>query len=186
MPLAPASPQPAAPFAQATAALLPSHAVSLLSPRIAHLPARNKRGPAPNAFTQPPFVLVKRAQGLGHGCARAAGLPQDAQESLPTSVLVKRAGVLSVLLQGFLELRSSRVSVPESHHLAQRREGHWRAFCHLPVRGLGNWLPGARMLPEARQVVLVRSFSSHCRAPLIALSSRGAKAVLNGVGACRV
>jgi len=186
MPTAHASPQPADAFAQATAAPLPSHAASLLSPRIAHLPARNKRGPAPNALTQPPFVLVKRAQGFGHGCARTAALHQDAEESLPTSALVKRVGVLSVLLQRFLELRFSRVSVPETHHLAQRQEGHWRAFFHFPVRRLENWLPVARMLPEARQVVLVKSLSSHCRGTLVALCSRRKKAVLNCVGACCV
>jgi len=185
MPLATASPYLPDTFAKATAAPLPNHAVSLLSTRVAHLPARNKRVPAPHAPTLPPFVLVKRAPGLRHGCAVETRF-RDALRSLPTSVLVKRVGVLSVLLQEFLQLRSSRASVPATHPLAQRHEGHWRAFCHSEMQGLGAWSAVTEMPCEAGQVVLVRSFSSHCRAPLIALNSRGAKAVLNGVGACRV
>lgn len=186
MPLTPASLHPPKRFAPAPAAHLPHRRVSLLSPYPAHLPARNQtRSPAHSPAPPTPFVLVKRRQGLGHACAGMTMHYRDALKALPTSVLVKRVLGRSVFLAGASASRVTPTCVAWIHAIGHRVEAQcWTRW--LEGKRLAGFREAvARPLRKARQIVLVKSFSSPCPAPLPQQRLPGVGLALSGWGVCR-
>ncbi len=187
MPPAPALLLPPKMFAQAPAAHFRNRPVTQPLPYPTHLPARNQtRSPAhaPAHLTQ--FVLVKRRMGLGHACAGLTARHWDAVKAFPKSVLVKRSLGPAVFLEAVSASPFRPVSVSWTTPLAQRGHRHWWALGHAATRMRGCRARVAGLLYVARQIILVESFSSPCRAPLVPLCRPWAVVVLNGVEVCRV
>jgi len=186
MPLAPATLHLPKRVAPAPAAHLPTRPVTQPSPYPAHLPARNQtRSPAHAPAPLTPFVLVKRRQGLGHACAGMAMHCRGALKALPTSVLVKRVLGRSVFLAGASASRVTPTCVAWTHATGHRVEAQcWTRW--LEGKRLAGFREAvARPLRKARLIVLVKSFSSPCPAPLPQQRLPGVGLALSGWGLCR-
>lgn len=186
MPPAPALLLPSKMFAQAPAAPFLNRPVTKPSPYPAHLPARNQTRPpahAPAPFTS--FVLVKRRQGLGHACAEVTMRCLGALKALPKSVLVKRLDALSIFLGAVSAPRVTPTCVAWTHATGHRVEAQcWTRW--LEGKRLAGFREAvARPLRKARRIVLVKSSSGPCPAPLPQQRLPGVGLALSGRGLCR-
>ena len=201
MPLTPPTLSPSEKFAPAPVASLPTHPVSLLLPRPARpvseigdrrfpqsraLPlfALVKRRPAwdrVSGWVQsrcsgvlkalPPSVLVNFARGFWRTTAGAIGFGSGAWKALTPSVLVKRVASVEVHCPPVFD---------------QRLGGQCWSGNVSGKRALGFGSAVAGEVRQARQSVLVKSFSNSCNAPLPLFCDPVAGPALNGWGVFRV
>jgi len=116
----------------------------------------------------PQSVLVNAARGLWRSSAWSSALGLVARKALSHSVLVKRVAQTLVHRASAFDQRLEVQSCPENAS-AKR------------VLGLRSGIAGE--VRQARQIVLVKSFSSTCYAPLPPSCDPGASSGLNGFGA---
>ncbi|MBP2483355.1 hypothetical protein J3A72_003647 [Stenotrophomonas sp. PvP093] len=200
MPLAPATPRRSKKFSPAPAASLPTHPAPHLptdaAPPVSEI--RDRRFPHAPALFQ--FVLVKRtpawdpvsgwvqsrcsgvrkalspsvlvnsAWGFGWSSAGVLALGSHALETLTPSVLVKRSDLALVRCPPAFD---QRLGV---QCWAGNRSGK-------QVMGFGSAVAGEDR--QARQSVLVKSFSGSCNAPLPPFRDPVAGPALNGWGVFR-
>lgn len=113
------------------------------------------------------FVLVKQEQRLSHPLAGFPMRRRVSQKALPSSVLVKRVLGPSVVLDDV-----SALGIPPTCVAWTRAIGHrvgalfWMRWLERKrLAGFREAAVGA--LRKAQQIVLVKSFSSPCPAPLL-------------------
>lgn len=116
----------------------------------------------------PQSVLVNSARGFSWACAWVPALGSGACRALTQSVLVKRVAPALVHCAPAFDLRLRVEWWPENGS-AKR------------VHGLGSAVTG--LVRQARQIVLVKSFSSPCNAPLPPFCEPLGGSALNGWGA---
>lgn len=120
---------------------------------------------APKALS--PSVLVNSAWGFWRTSAGVLGFGSGAWKALTRSVLVKRVAPVEVHCPPVLDQRLG----------GQRWSGNVSG-----KRALGFGSAVAGEVRQARQSVLVKSFSGSCNAPLPSLCDPGARPPLNGWG----
>lgn len=201
MPLTPATPSRSKKFSPAPVACLPTHPAPHLSTdaappvseigdrRFPHAPALSqfvlvKRRPAwdrVSGWVQsrcsgvlkalPPSVLVNFARGFWRTTAGAIGFGSGAWKALTPSVLVKRVASVEVHCPPVFD---------------QRLGGQCWSGNVSGKRALGFGSAVAGKVRQARQSVLVKSFSNSCNAPLPLFCDPVAGPALNGWGVFRV
>ncbi len=183
MPLTPATLSRSKKLSPAPAASLPTQPASLLLHRPASPASEIGDRRFPHSPALPLFVLVKRRQALDAASGSVQSRCRGAQEPFPPFVLVKRVGAASVLLTSVFTKLFFPIRVSETLAPAQRVRGHWWALRQAGTLGRMCWARIAGQFSGARQIVLVKSFSSACNAPLPTLCDPGAGSDLNGRGA---
>jgi len=154
--------------------------------------------PLPAALSPP--VSVERVLGFGSACTGVFDSRAPASERLSPSVLVKLrrgllelsawgfllgSGALRALSPSFLVKRVAQAFVRCAPVIDQRVVGQCRPGNGSAKRVLGSGRVVAGEIRQARQTVLVKSFSSPCCVPLPWLSNPGARSALNGSGVRR-
>lgn len=186
MPLALTSLRSPKVFAPAPAAHPLDRLATLSSPPSAALSVRNQtRSPSRAPDPLSPFVLVKRRHELRHACAGVTMRCRDSLKALSSSVLVKQVLGRSVFLVGVSASRVTPSCVPWTRAIGPHVEGHCGAPRDTEGRILGCREAVAWMPCKPRQLVLVKSFSSLCPAPLLQRRLPGVGLALNGWGVCR-
>ncbi len=200
MPLTPATPSRSKKFSPPPAASLPTHPASHLptdsAPLASEIGDRRflhsralpqfalvKRRPARDLVSGwvqsrcpgvrkalSPSVLVNSAWGFWRSCAGGSVLGSHAMETLTPSVLVKRAAQLEVRCAPAFD---------------QRLGGQCWSGNVSGKRALGFGSAVAGVVRQARQGVLVKSFSGSCNAPLPPFCDPGAGPALSGWGVFR-
>ncbi len=117
-----------------------------------------------------PSVLVNSAWGFWRSCAAVLAFGSGAWKAVSHSVSVKRAALALVH------------SAPASDQRLGVQCWPWNGSAKR-VLGLGSAV--ARDIRQARQIVLVKSFSGFCNAPLPLLCDPGARSELNDSGVRR-
>lgn len=200
MPLAPATPRRSKKFSPAPAASLPTNPAPHLStdaaPPISEI--RDRRFPHAPALS--PFVLVKRTPAWDRVSGWVQSRCGGVRKALPPSVLVNSAwgfwrasaGVpgfgsvaLKALSQSVLVKRDALASVHCAPVFDQRLGVQCWARNGSGKRTLGFGSAVAGVARQARQSVLVKSFSGSCNAPLPPFCDPGARLTLNGWGLFR-
>lgn len=115
-----------------------------------------------------PSVLVNSAWGFCGSCAAVLAFGSGARNAVSHSVSVKRVALALVHFAPAFDQRLGVQCWP------------WNGSAKR-VLGLGSAV--ARDIRQARQIVLVKSFSGFCDAPLPPLCDPGARSALNGLGA---
>ncbi len=167
-------------FSPSPAADRPTQPVSLLPPRIPSPVREIGDRRIFHAPALPLFVLVKRRPAMDPASGGVESGRRGAQRTFSPSVLVKRVGPPSVFLASIFTKPHCPTRVSETLPAAQRARGHWWSWRHAGTKGRTCWARMAGQLKEARQIVLVKSFSSPCNAPLRLFGNPDAVAALNG------
>lgn len=115
----------------------------------------------------PQSVLVNSARGFSWACAWVAALCSGALKALTRSVLVKLVAQVLVHCAPAFDQCVGVQCWPGNGSVKR-------------VLGLGSAV--ARDIRQARQIVLVKSFSGFCNAPMPPLCDPGARSALNGLG----
>lgn len=118
----------------------------------------------------PPSVLVNSAWGFWRASAGVPGFGSVALKALSQSVLVKRADLALIRCPPAFDQRLA-VQCWAGNGLGKQ------------VLGFGSAVAG--VVRQARQSVLVKSFSGSCNAPLPPFCDPGARLTLNGWGVFR-
>lgn len=182
MPLAPTTRSRSKKFSLAPAAALPAQPAPLFFPDLA--PAVSEIGD--HRFPHAPaillFVLVKRKPAWDPVSGWVQSHCRGAQKTLRPSVLVRRVVSASVFRAWVVAKPCYPARVSETLAPAQRAKGHWWAWRQVGGLGRTCWARMAGQLTEGRQIVLVKSFSSACSAPLPVSGNRCAGFALNEWG----
>ena len=200
MPPAPATLSRSKKFSPAPAAFLPTqpapHLPTDSAPPVSEIGDRR----SPHSRALPLFVLVKRWSAWDRVSGWVQSRCGGVRKALPPSVLVNSAwgfwrasaGVpgfgsvaLKALSQSVLVKRDALASVHCAPVFDQRLGVQCWAGNGSGKRALGFGSAVAGVVRQARQSVLVKSFSGSCNAPLPPFSDPGARLTLNGWGVFR-
>lgn len=201
MPLAFAPPLPPNPFRFAPATHPAKHPVTLLSDD-QHRPSFRNSNPDSPHVPAPPVTPVSADRFLGFGSSSAGVWTRcwGVLKALTPSVLVNSAwgfgwssaeipalgsGALKALSSSVLVKRDAQVGVHCTPASDQRVDVQCWPGTGSAKRALGFCWAVAGGVRQARQSVLVKSFSGSCNAPLPSFCDPGAGCALNGWGVCR-
>lgn len=200
MPLAPATPRRSKKFSPAPAASLPTHPAPHLptdaAPPVSEIGDRR----FPHSRPVPRFVLVKGRPAWDPVSGWVESRCRGVRKALPLSVLVNSAWGFGWSSAGVLALGSHALETLTPSVLVKRAD---LALVRCPPafdqrlavqcwagNGLGKQVLGfgsavAGEVQQARQSVLVKSFSGSCTAPPPSFCDPGARLTLNGWGVFR-
>lgn len=200
MPLTPATPSRSKKFSPAPVACLPTqpapHPPTDSAPPVSEIGDRR----FPHSRPPPQFVLVKRRRAWDRVSGWVQSRCRGVQKALSPSVLVNSAwgfgwwsagvvasfsGAWKALSRSFLVKRADLALIRCPPAFDQRLAVQCWAGNGSGKRALGFGSAVAGVVRQARQSVLVKSFSGSCNAPLPPFCDPGARLTLNGWGVFR-